>query len=157
VSDESPAGAVDVGTMAFDVADRLEIINLLGAYAHTYDDNRLDAFRGLFTESPQMVLVHQGRTLTQDIDIVMNLLAARKAAFKADNNQRRHALNSIWLTSQSSAEATGQCYVQVFAIRDGGPPSPELTGRYEFTAVKGPDGWRFSRWVVAIDQTGPQP
>ena len=92
--------------------------------------------------------------LSQDIDTVMNFLAARKAAFKAENNQRRHALNSFWFTRQNATEATGRCYVQVFGIRDAGPPSPELTGCYEFTAVKQDGTWRLGRWVLKADQTG---
>ena len=147
----APVG--DVGGVAFDVADRLAIINLFGAYAYTYDENQLDEFRALFTDSPELVLMHDGQPASADIDTVMSLLAARKAAFKAENNQRRHALNSFWFSSQSAGEATGHCYVQVFAIKQGGPPTPDLTGRYEFTAVKREGAWRFSRWVVAIDQT----
>jgi SnoaL-like domain len=138
--------------VAFDVADRLAIINLFGAYAHTYDGNRLDEFRALFTDAPQFGLLHEGTELSQDIDTVMSLLAARKAKFRAENNQRRHALNSLWFSSQNANEASGHCYVQVFAIKDGGPPTPDLTGRYEFTAVKQDGVWRFSRWVVAMDQ-----
>lgn len=144
-----------VGSVAFDVADRLAIINLFGAYAYTYDNNRLDEFRQLFTESPELVLLHEGQPLSADIGTVMGLLAARKAAFKAENNQRRHALNSFWFSSQGAGEATGHCYVQVFAIKDGGPPTADLTGCYDFTAVKGDGRWRFSRWVVGIDQTQP--
>ncbi|WP_231639419.1 nuclear transport factor 2 family protein [Mycobacterium sp. Marseille-P9652] len=143
----------DVGGVDFDVADRLAIINLFGAYAHTYDENRLDEFRALFTESPELVLLHDGAPLSGDIDTVMSLLAARKAAFKAENNQRRHALDSFWIAGQTADEATGHCYVQVFAVKDGGPPTPDLTGRYEFTAVKQHGSWRFHRWVVVIDQT----
>jgi SnoaL-like domain len=141
-----------IGDTAFDAVDRLAIINLFGAYAYTYDENQLDEFRGLFTDSPELVLRHEDRTLSQDVDTVMSFLAARKAAFKAENNQRRHALNSFWFTSQSATEATGHCYVQVFAIRDAGAPCSELTGCYEFTAVKHDGIWRFSRWVLAIDQ-----
>lgn len=151
--DGHPAPIEDVGSVAFDVADRLAIINLFGAYAYTYDENRLDEFRTLFTESPELVLLHEGRTLSADIDTVMSLLGARKEAFKAENNQRRHALNSFWFSSQSSNEATGHCYVQVFAIKDGGSPAPDLSGCYDFTAVNQGGVWRFSRWVVAIDQT----
>lgn len=151
VDDQAPA--CDIGGVVFDVADRLAIINLLGAYAHTYDDNRLDDFRALFTASPEMVLLHEGQPLAADIETVMRLLAIRKEGFKSENNQRRHALNSFWFASQDAGEATGHCYVQVFAILDGGPPAAELTGRYEFTAVKQHGVWRFSRWVVAIDQT----
>ena len=154
--DGQPGSIGDVGSVAFDFADRLAIINLFGAYAYTYDENRLDEFRTLFTESPELVLSHEGRTPSADIDTVMSLLAARKAAFKAQNNQRRHALNSFWFSSQGANEATGHCYFQVFAIKDGGPPTPDLTGCYEFTAVKKDGMWRFSRWVVAIDQRQPR-
>ena len=146
----------DVGSVGFDVADRLATINLFGAYAYTYDENRLDEFRALFSESPELVLLHEGRPVSADVDTVMSLLAVRKGAFKAENNQRRHALNSFWFSSQSASEATGQSYVQVFAIKDGGPPAPDLTGRYEFTAVKQDGTSRFRRWVVAIDQTQPR-
>jgi hypothetical protein len=154
--DGQPAPIGDVGSVAFDVTDRLAIINLFGAYAYTYDENRLDEFRTLFTDSPELVLLHEGRALSAEIETVMSLLAVRKAGFKAENNQRRHALNSYWFSGQTAGEATGHCYVQVFAVKDGGPPIPDLTGRYEFTAVKGDGAWRFSRWVVAIDQTQPR-
>jgi hypothetical protein len=143
---------LEIGDTAFDVADRLAIINMFGAYAYTYDENHLDDFRELFTGSPELVVRHEDRSLSQDVDTVMSLLAARKAAFQAENNQRRHALNSFWFTHQDASEATGRCYVQVFAIRDAGPPSPELTGCYEFTAVKHEGVWRFSRWVLRVDQ-----
>jgi hypothetical protein len=150
-----PEPVGDVGSADFHVADRLAIINLFGAYAYTYDENLLGDFRALFTESPELVLLHEGETLSGDVDTVMHLLAVRKENFKAENNQRRHALNSFWFSSQSAGEATGHCYVQVFAIRDGGPPIPELSGRYEFIAVKEHRVWRFSRWVLAIDQARP--
>ena len=75
---------------------------------------------------------------------------------KAENDQRRHALNSYWFSGQSASEATGHCYVQVFAIEGGGAPCPDLTGRYKFTAVKQHSVWRFSRCVVAIDQRQPR-
>ena len=143
----------DVGGVAFDVADRLAIINLFGAYAYTYDNDQLDDFRALFTKSPELVLLHEGQPLSSDIDTVMSLLKARKAAFKSENNRRRHALNSYWFTSQSATEATGHCYVQVFAVRAGGSPFPDLTACYDFTAAKQQGVWRLSRWVVGVDQS----
>ena len=142
----------EAGSVTFDVADRLAIINVFGAYAYTYDQDRLDDFRALFTESPELVLLHEGRELSADIETVMTLLRARKAAFNADHNRRRHALNSFWFTSQDATQATGHCYVQVFAIREGGAPSPDLTACYDFTAVKQHGAWRLSRWVVGVDQ-----
>ncbi|WP_277395994.1 nuclear transport factor 2 family protein [Mycobacterium camsae] len=146
------AGGIDAGDAHFDVADRLAVANLMGAYAYTYDQDRLDDFRALFTESPKLALLHEGRVLSEDINIVMALLAARKSAFRAERNKRRHALNSFWITGQTASEVTGHCYVQVFAIRDGGPPVADLTGSYEFTAVKQQGVWRLDRWVVTVDQ-----
>jgi hypothetical protein len=143
----------DVGVVGFDAADRLAIINLFGAYAYTYDEDRLDEFRALFTDSPELVLLHEGQPLSSDIDTVMSLLKVRKAAFKSEGNRRRHALNSFWFTSQSATEATGHCYVQVFAIREGGPPTADLTACYDFTAAKERGVWRLSRWVVGVDQS----
>jgi len=147
------AAGRDAGDAHFDVADRLAVINLLGAYAYTYDHDRLDEFRALFTESPELVLLHEGRVLSEHIDVVMKLLAARKSAFRAEHNTRRHAVNSLWMTSQTDGEVTGHCYVQVFAIRGGGSPEPDLTGCYDFTAVKRHGVWRLDRWVVTVDQT----
>jgi hypothetical protein len=142
------------GNVAFDVADRLAIINLFGAYADLYDQNQLDDFRLLFTESPELGMrLRDGTVVSQGIDTVMELLAFRKGEFSAQNNQRRHALNSFWFSSQTAEEATGRCYFQVFAIQDGGPPTPDLTGCYEFTAAKQDGVWRFSRWFLEIDQT----
>ena len=88
----NPRRSADVGSVAFDVADRLAIINLFGAYAYTYDQNQLDNFRALFTESPELGLrLHDGTTVSQGVDTVMELLAVRKGEFAAQNNQRRHA------------------------------------------------------------------
>jgi hypothetical protein len=68
-----------IGDSAFDAADRLAIINLFGAYAYTYDENELNEFRARFTDSPELVLRHEDRMLSQDIDTVMNFLAARSS------------------------------------------------------------------------------
>ncbi len=43
--------------------------------------------------------------------------------------------------------------MQGFAIRDGGPPQPDLTGCYDFTARKHDGVWRLSRWNVTADQS----
>lgn len=153
MADRRPAPVGAVGGVAFDAADRLAIINLFGAYAYTYDQNQLDDFRTLFTESPELGLrLPDGTAVSQTVDTVMELLALRKGEFAAQRNQRRHALNSFWFDSQSAEEATGRCYFQVFAIHEGGAPSPDLTGCYEFTAVKQNGVWRFSRWFLVVDQ-----
>ena len=41
-----PTPIGDVGSVAFDVADRLAIVNLFGAYAYTYDETGWTSFVG---------------------------------------------------------------------------------------------------------------
>ena len=43
----------EMGSVSFDAADRLAIINLFGAFADTYDDLRFDEFRALFATEPR--------------------------------------------------------------------------------------------------------
>ncbi|EUA07693.1 snoaL-like domain protein [Mycobacterium kansasii 732] len=151
--DTTPVDGIDAREATFDAADRLAVINLLGAYAYLYDQDHLDEHRALFTESPELFLTQESNTVSADMDTVAYLAAARKAAFNAENNRRRHAIDSVWFTSQNATEASGHCYVQVSAIRDGGPPIADLTACYDFTAVKQHGVWRFSRWVLGIDQS----
>jgi hypothetical protein len=40
---------------------------MFGAYAVTYDENYLDDFRELFTDSPELVVQHEDRSLSQDV------------------------------------------------------------------------------------------
>lgn len=54
--DTTPVEAIGAGEATFDAADRLAIINLLGAYAYLYDQDHLDAHRALFTESLELFL-----------------------------------------------------------------------------------------------------
>jgi hypothetical protein len=88
----TPAGGV--GSVAFDVADRLAIINLFGAYAYTYGENRLDEFRALFTESPQLVMLYDGAELSQDIDTVMMAVQPMGRVDRPDTSPR-HRVNAI--------------------------------------------------------------
>jgi len=79
-------------------------------------------------------------------------MTERVKAFAAAKIQRRHALTSYAFTSQTDNEASGSLYFQVFSSKDGGVPSVALTGYYEFTAVKGSNTWKFSRWIARADQ-----
>src|SRR5262249_54300864 len=133
-----------MGDVTFDVADRLAIMNLLGATAHRYDEARLDDFRALFTQSPEIPYAHGDQTFLEGFDALMGTAQARHEAFAAAENQRRHALDSMCFTTQGDTEATGRCYFQVYGTRAGGMPSAELTGYYEFTAVKQGGVWRIS-------------
>ena len=144
---------MDAGDVTFDPADRLAILNLLGAYAFTYDRVRIDEFRALFTDSPEISYAARGTVMIEGLPDVIRAAQAKQEQFKAEDNQRRHALDSVCFSSQDADEASGTCYFQVFGTREGGAPSPQMTGYYEFTAVKRDNGWKFSRWLAHIDQS----
>jgi hypothetical protein len=99
-----------MGDVTFDVADRLAIMNLLGATAQRYDEARLDDFRALFTQSPEIRDAHGDQTFLEGFDALMGTAQARHEAFAAAENQRRHALDSMCFTTQGDTEATGRCY-----------------------------------------------
>jgi len=54
VVDGQPVPVADIGGVACDVADRLAIINLFGAYAYAHDQNRLDDFRACSLSHPSL-------------------------------------------------------------------------------------------------------
>ena len=145
------------GDATFDAAERLAIVNLFGAYAQHYDAGRLDEWRELFTESADVRFLNRGRAVTTTLAETIPILKARQETFSAEKDQRRHALNSLCFDMQKTDEATGRCYFQVFSTRDGGAPAVQLTGLYEFTAVKQDTEWKFSRWIAHIDQGGMTP
>ena len=142
----------EMGSVSFDAADRLAIINLFGAFADTYDDLRFDEFRALFADGAEVRWQHEDRILFEGLDIAIASAQARLEAFKNQRNQRRHNFTSFSISAQSTTEATGRCYTSVFSTTDGGPPAIDVTGNYEFTVAKRDGAWRIRRLVAHIDQ-----
>src|SRR6266702_4380976 len=99
-----------MGDATFDAADRLAIPNLLGAYAQTYDAARLDEWREVFADSADVRFLNRDRTVTTTLSETIPMLQARHETFKAEKDQRRHALNSLCFASQKGNEARGRCY-----------------------------------------------
>jgi hypothetical protein len=145
----APVG--DVGGPFFDVADRLAVINLFGAYAYSYDENRLDEFRELFTESPELLLQHDGHNLSGDIDAVMSCSQERIVEGRKRPVAPPAELILVFRPKRRRDDRALLCP----GLRYRGWRCA-LSGRYEFTAVKQHAVWRFSRWVVAIDQRQPR-
>jgi hypothetical protein len=141
-----------MGSVSFDAADRLAIINLFGAFSDTYDNARWDEFRALFVDGAEIRWYAGDRIVFEGLDIAISSVQARLEKFKNQKNQRRHNFTSFQISAQSATEATGRCYTSVFNTTDGGPPAIELTGNFEFTAVKRDGAWRIRRLVAHMDQ-----
>jgi hypothetical protein len=140
------------GDVLFNVVDRLAIINLFGAYAQNYDAGKLDEFMSLFTDDVELKYMNGDKVVAEGVDQAARIMTARVKVFTAEKIQRRHFLTTYVFDSQIDSEASGHLYVQLLSSKAGGPPSIVLTAKYEFTAVKMGNTWKFSRWIAWSDQ-----
>lgn len=140
------------GDASFNAADRLAIINLFGAYAQSYDTGNLKEFMSLFTDKVELKYMNRDEVFKDGMAQVTGFMTERVKAFQVAKIQRRHFLTTYAFASQTESEASGHLYVQLLTSKDGGLPSTVLTARYEFTAVKQGNTWKFSRWIARADQ-----
>ena len=110
----------EMGSVSFDAADRLAIINLFGAFADTYDDLRFDEFRALFADGAEVRWQHEDRILFEGLDIAIASAQARLEAFK--NQGTNAATTSPRSRSQPRAQPkprdtpTPRCSVRPMAV-----------------------------------------
>jgi hypothetical protein len=90
--------------------------------------------------------------VAEGLDQVTRVMTGRVKVFAAEKIQRRHFLTTYAFASQTESEASGYLYVHLLSSKDGGAPTIVLTGKYEFTAVKQGNAWKFSRWIARADQ-----
>lgn len=143
----------------FDVADRLELLNLLHFYSHLADGLHTDLFGEFFTEDAVMTVVSQGMSPDAKPAVVgagraaiVEALRPRHAAFRRDGIQRRHFLTNPIVWNQTRDSARVSVYLQLRTSERGGPSRIEGTGRYVGRARRTEQGWRISEWTIYSDQ-----
>jgi len=138
------------GNTSFNATDRLAILNLLHSYGYLFDENRLGEYEKLFSSTARFNnLVPQKTSAT--LEEFIEFLASRLKAFVANGVQRRHFLGPVRFDHQTPTKASGQVYLQLFSIEQGGPPQLLLTGFYSFSTVKENQQWKIDQWEVAVD------
>jgi SnoaL-like domain len=73
---------IPTGDATFDAADRLAIVNLFGAYAHTYDAAHLDEWRELFADTADVRFLNRDRAVTMSLAETIPMLQARHEALR---------------------------------------------------------------------------
>ena len=141
-----------VGDASFKAADRLAIVNLVGAYCQACDAAKLDDLMSLFTDKADFKYVYRDKTRIESLAAFSRVLKERRKFYEHNKWQRRHVTSSHVFTNQSDREAEGRAYIHVFLSTDGGPPSAVCSGVYEFTAVRQGSVWKFSRFLCRQDQ-----
>ena len=138
------------------VEDRLEILDLLGRYAHAYDSGDRTALEQLFTEDAELRIVGDvgqvPATMTGRGAIADGLIG-KWTTIKPE--QRRHVATNLVVLEQTDDTAHAASYF-VLVATSGGPPTVLSTGRYEDELVKEPDGrWRIRLRVAQPDSAVP--
>jgi hypothetical protein len=141
-----------VGDASFKAADRLAIVNLVGAYCQACDAAKLDDVISLFTDKVDFKYVYRDKTRFESLAAISRVLKERREFYERNKWQRRHVTSSYVFTNQSDREAEGRVNIHVFLSRDGGGPAPLCSGVYEFTAVRQGSVWKFSRFLCRQDQ-----
>ena len=129
---------------------RQAIANLLASYGYLYDEGHMDEYFALFADDAVLVDAVPGKaeaSLTEFSDFLL----PRVEHFAKNDIQRRHVLAPVRIESLDENEASGQVYLQLYSIAQGGPPQLLLTGVYHFSLRKSDDGWKIARWRIAPD------
>lgn len=133
------------------VADRLEIIDLLHRYGHTYDEGHLDRLGELFAEDA----VFEFRPAIGDFPdrlegraAIVERMSDRFAATRPA--QRRHIITNVAVTEQGTDRASTACYLLLGSTTDGTLTLP-VAGRYTDELVRQDGVWRFAHRVLTLD------
>ena len=127
------------------IRDRLELLELEGAYARAYDSQDGDAWAELFTPDG----VYQSRPVE---DTPTNLVHGRNQlrAFASDQpSSGIHMIHTPTLTIHEE-EAFGRAHFQFRSVGQEGRATTEreVTGCYDVRYVRTPQGWRIARRVT---------
>jgi hypothetical protein len=138
------------------VLDRLEILDLLGKYAHAYDSGDRAALTDLFVEDAEFHIhgrVGHVPSVMVGRDTIVDSLVGKRLVMQPE--QRRHIATNLVVPEQTDSRARAVSYLLLVATLDG-PPQPLATGRYEDDLVKCDDGrWRIHRRSAMPDSDVP--
>ena len=136
--------------------DRLEILDLLGRYAHAYDSGDREALKEIFTDDAELRIVGDVGQVPATMpgrEAILDGLIGKWTAIRPE--QRRHVATNLVVLEQTETTARAASYFVLIATTEG---RAELlaTGRYDDELVKGADGrWRIRVRVASPDSAVP--
>jgi 3-phenylpropionate/cinnamic acid dioxygenase small subunit len=150
-----PSDATEPGPLLRVHEDERQIRNLVARLAHLADYGELDEYMTLFTEDA----IWEGLSSPETPQVGVTNQGA--AAIRADREQRRrkggqgagahirHLNAALWVEVDGSDVATAHSYFAY--IRDADTtPTLGLTGRYQDTLRRTPEGWKLAHRCVSL-------
>lgn len=123
--------------MSLSTEDRLDLIELVNAYARHFDRGEGDLWAGLFAPEGRFVQVGAGEFAGREALSDLVRVRARETP------GIRHLTTNI--SVQATAEgASGTAYAMVLRVMPGEAVRLRNSGLYEDEYVRTADGWRFS-------------
>ncbi|WP_235441185.1 nuclear transport factor 2 family protein [Limnoraphis robusta] len=141
-----------VGDTSFNGTDRLAVINLLYSYGYFFNEIKLEEFLALFAKSASIELGQGNNKTIMNLSQWRDYISNIQQFSRQQQIQPRHVLSTPRFDSQTSDQASGQIYLQLFTTQYN-TTSLLTTGVYEFTAVKQANEWKLNHWVVKLDST----
>ncbi len=143
---DGAAGGVDAGA-----ADRLEILNVLGRYAWSYDERQLESLGSVFTPDAVWWGSVKGDFEIEPIETREGIVEWLRGHMAAQSDQRRHNIINPVVTEQSATSARVLSYLLLTSATDEGV-KVTTTGVYDVEFVKDDAGvWRISRFFGGFD------
>lgn len=134
-----------------DAADRVEIMDLMARYAHSYDQGRGADLGPLFTADAVFRFDPPIVGFPEELagrDAIVTTMEARYAATVPA--QRRHVITNVLIDPDGPDRAAVASYLLLGSTTDGELVLP-VTGRYTDVVVRDEGRWRFAQRLLQLD------
>ena len=128
------------------------ILNVLHAYAWSYDSNDMEQLASVFSEDGMTVGVVAGadfgwgpwqgaREIASQLGVIRN----------SQTDRRRHQITTPVFLKLTDSEAVVKVYLSIFSTEAGGRPRLATTGQYVATLSKSVGRWTIDRLEAQLD------
>ena len=141
------------GRDAARMADRLAILNVLGAYPHHFDEREAEEFLDLFTEDVSFEWYMAGEKVggMDGRKAFGDMIVPRMEMFAEQGLIRRHTNANIFIVSQTEKEAHVRMGFILHSVKDMKELTLVSTGTYEGWLGKQDGRWLIRRWIDRVD------
>lgn len=127
-----------------ELADRVELADLIHAYCDHFDRNEPEAVAALFSEDATVDYGPEAATITGSAAIAPTIAVGLAQTFAATS----HHVSNIRIDFEGPDAARSVSYLYAWHRYVDGSPDGELWGRYRHRFTRTPEGWRISELVL---------
>ncbi len=132
------------GTLVRELADRVELADLIHAYCDHFDRNEPEAVAALFSEDARIDYGPEAAPIAGRDAIAPTISVGLARTFAATS----HHVSNIRIDFEGSDAARSVSYLYAWHRYVDGSPDGELWGRYRHRFVRTSAGWRISELVL---------